>query len=191
VSAGQRRFERDHGGLAVHVDLPLALVAATAVGQIVHVATEIERKFLVRDRRFLDGDVGVPFRQGYLSRDPDRTVRVRVAGEQGFLTIKGRPNGASRPEFEFEIPLDEARDLLGLCAGLLIEKTRHRIDHAGLTWDVDVFSGANDGLIIAEVELPSEDHAVEMPDWVGEEVTGDVRYYNSRLVERPFSTWGS
>lgn len=156
-----------------------------------HVATEIERKFLVRDRRFLDGDVGVPFRQGYLSRDPDRTVRVRVAGEQGFLTIKGRPNGASRPEFEFEIPLDEARDLLGLCAGLLIEKTRHRIDYAGLTWDVDVFSGANEGLIIAEVELPSEDHAVEMPDWVGEEVTGDVRYYNSRLVERPFSTWGS
>lgn len=169
--------------------MPLTLVTATVVGQIVHVATEIERKFLVRDRRFLDGDRGVPFRQGYLSRDPDRTVRVRVAGDEGFLTIKGRPRGAARPEFEFQIPVDDAQELLGLCAGSLIEKTRHRIDHAGLTWDVDVFRGANEGLVIAEVELPSEDHAVDLPEWVGEEVTGDVRFYNSRLVERPFSTW--
>lgn len=156
-----------------------------------HVATEIERKFLVRDTRFLAGDPGVPFRQGYLSRDPDRTVRVRVAGDQGFLTIKGRPDGPSRPEFEFEVPLDDARELLGLCAGSLIEKTRHRIDHDGLTWDVDVFEGANEGLVIAEVELPTVDHAVALPDWVGVEVTGDVRYYNSRLVARPFSTWES
>jgi CYTH domain-containing protein len=169
--------------------VPLTLVVVTAVGQIVHVATEIERKFLVRNTGFLVGDPGVLFRQGYLSRDPDRTVRVRLAGGVGYLTIKGRPRGAARPEFEFEIPVDDARELLVLCADSVIEKTRHRIDHAGLTWDVDVFSGANDGLVIAEVELPTEDHAVVLPDWVGEEVTGDVRYYNSRLVERPFSTW--
>jgi CYTH domain-containing protein len=153
------------------------------------VGIEIERKFLVRDRSVLDGSTGVTYRQGYLSRVPERTVRVRVAGDRAFLTIKGRSDGASRAEFEYEIPTDDARLLLGLCDGPLIEKTRHRIEHAGLTWEVDVFAGANDGLVVAEVELPSLDAPVEVADWVGDEVTSDPRYFNANLVANPYRNW--
>src|SRR4051794_30114875 len=150
---------------------------------------EIERKFLIRDRAFLDSGVGVTYRQGYLSADPDRTVRIRRAGDHGYVTIKGRSHGASRAEFEYEIPAVDADEMLALCAPPLIEKVRHRIEHAERTFEVDVFGGANDGLIVAEVELPSEDAAVDLPPWIGDEVTGDPRYFNANLVARPYRDW--
>ncbi len=151
---------------------------------------EIERKFLVRDRSVLTGSTGIPYRQGYLSTDPERAVRVRRTGDHAYLTIKGRSEGAARPEFEYEIPAADAEQLLALSKGALIDKTRHRVDHGGLTWEIDVFAGANAGLVVAEVELPSLDWVVEIPDWAGEEVTADPRYYNANLVEHPFSDWG-
>ncbi len=150
---------------------------------------EIERKFLVRDRSVLVGSRGTDYRQGYLSRDPERTVRVRLSGDRGFLTVKGRSHGATRAEFEYGIPAADAVSLLGLCEGNTVDKTRHRIDHAGLTWEIDVFHGANEGLIVAEVELDSADRPVDAPDWVGDEVTGDPRYYNANLVAHPYRTW--
>jgi adenylate cyclase len=153
------------------------------------VGTEIERKFLVRDPSVLDGIPGVQYRQGYLSRDPDRTVRVRVAGDRGFLTVKGRSHGASRAEFEYEIPVADAELLLGLCEAPSIDKTRHLVAHGSHTWEVDVFHGANEGLVVAEVELGSPDELVDLPDWVGAEVTGDPRYYNANLVATPYRTW--
>src|SRR3954471_22970725 len=151
---------------------------------------EIERKFLVPDLGFLDGVVGVPYRQGYLSADPDPTVRIRRAGEHAYVTIKGRSHRASRAEFEYEIPAADADEMLALCAPPLIEKVLHRIDHAERTFEGDVFGGANDGLIVAEVELPSEDAAVDLPPWIGDEVTGDPRYFNANLVAYPYSEWG-
>lgn len=152
-------------------------------------ATEIERKFPVRDRSVLSGSTGSPYRQGYLSTDPERTVRVRLAGSRAFLTIKGRSIGAVRAEFEYEIPATDAAELLALCECPAIEKRRHRIDHAGRTWEVDVFEGGNAGLVVAEIELPSPGTEVDIPDWVGEEVTSDVCYFNANLARRPFRTW--
>jgi len=153
--------------------------------------TEIERKFLVRDPTILSGSTGTRYQQGYLSTDPARTVRVRRAGEHAFLTIKGESHGAARAEFEYAIPPADVDALLALCPGPIIEKTRHRIDHAGRTWEVDVFDGDNAGLIVAEVEIPDVDATVEVPDWAGEEVTTDPRYYNANLSAHPFSTWGA
>lgn len=150
---------------------------------------EIERKFLVRDRSVLAGSEGLGYRQGYLSLDPARTVRVRVAGPHAYLTVKGRASGPSRAEFEYEIPLADGEALLGLCEPSLIEKTRHRVAHAGRTWEVDVFDGANQGLVVAEVELPSADATVVLPDWVGDEVTDDPRYVNANLARHPYGTW--
>jgi CYTH domain-containing protein len=151
---------------------------------------EIERKFLVRGRSFLDGVVGLPYRQGYLSTDPDRTVRIRRAGELGYVTVKGRSRGASRAEFEYEIPVADADDMLALCIPPVIDKVRHRVEHAGRTFEVDVFGGANEGLVVAEVELPSEDADVDLPDWIGDEVTDDPRYFNANLIAHPFRDWG-
>jgi adenylate cyclase len=150
---------------------------------------EIERKFLVADLGFLDGVVGVPYRQGYLSADPDRTVRIRRAGEHAYVTIKGRSHGASRAEFEYEIPVADADEMLALCVPPLIEKVRHRVEHTGRTFEVDVFAGANEGLVVAEVELPSEDAVVDLPPWIGDEVTGDSRYFNANLVANPYRDW--
>lgn len=150
---------------------------------------EIERKFLVRDRSVLDASHGVAYRQGYLSIDPARTVRVRVAGGHAFLTIKGLSNGPSRAEFEYEIPADDGGDLLALCEGPPVEKTRHRVEHAGQAWEVDVFHGANEGLVVAEVELASSDALVLIPEWVGDEVTSDPRYFNANLVGHPYRSW--
>ncbi len=117
-------------------------------------------------------------------------MRVRTIGAQGYLTIKGISIGASRTEYEYEIPVDDAHELLDeLCLRPLIEKRRHRVPFGGLIWEIDEFFGENHGLIVAEVELTSEDQDVELPPWIGEEVTGDPRYFNSSLVERPFSTW--
>lgn len=150
---------------------------------------EIERKFLVRDPSILAGSTGTAYQQGYLSTDPERTVRVRRAGDAAFLTVKGLTDGMTRAEFEYEIPLDDAAAILALCAGPVIDKVRHRIDHAGLTWEVDVFGGGNAGLIVAEVEIPTADTVVDLPAWVGEEVTGDPRYFNANLVAHPFRSW--
>lgn len=149
---------------------------------------EIERKFLVRGQGWRQGQAQ-RYSQGYLNRAAERTVRVRIAGEQAFLTIKGRSQGASRLEFEYPVPLADAQALLQLCEGPLIEKTRYTLEQDGLRWEVDEFHGENAGLVLAEVELASEDQAISRPDWLGEEVTGDERYYNSRLSEQPFGRW--
>ena len=153
-------------------------------------AIEIEHKFLLKSDAWRAGAKGTEYRQGYLCSAPERTVRVRVAGGAGTLTIKGASRGASRPEFEYSIPLDDARHLLEqLCERPLIEKTRYRIPFGGLTWEVDEFAGENAGLIVAEVELTDEAQHFERPDWVGEDVTSDPRYSNSALCRRPFRTW--
>ncbi|MEZ0276112.1 MAG: CYTH domain-containing protein [Roseimicrobium sp.] len=150
---------------------------------------EIERKFLVKSDTWREGAEGTLYRQGYLAKDVERTVRVRIAGDQAYLTIKGRTKGTSRAEYEYEIPLKDAEEMLALCDGPLVEKTRHKIPHAGHTWEVDVFHGDNDGLIMAEVELEREDAEVELPGWAGKEVSDDARYYNSSLSKRPYKTW--
>ena len=153
---------------------------------------EIERKFLVGDRSIVAGIVGTRICQGYLSLDPERTVRVRLAGTRASITIKGisSASGITRAEYEYEIPTNEAEELLdAMAVGPLIEKTRYRRTVGRLTWVVDVFEGENEGLVVAEVELPSEGAALILPDWIGEEVTGDPRYYNASLVMHPFRDW--
>jgi len=150
---------------------------------------EIERKFLVTSLAWKTLAQPLAYRQGYLCREPGRTVRVRVAGDQGFLTIKGPTRGASRPEFEYPIPADEAHQLMALCDGPVVEKLRYRIPFADLVWEVDEFLGANQGLVVAEVELPAEDTPVTLPPWVGLEVTDDPRYANSRLAHLPYTQW--
>ena len=152
-------------------------------------ATEIERKFLVRDLQALAGVDGIAYRQGYLSTEADRTVRVRRAGAHAFITVKGRSHGATRAEFEYEIPIADADAMLGLCIPPIIEKVRHRIEHSGRVWEVDVFGGVNEGLVVAEVELPSADAEVDLPPWVGDEVTDDPRYFNANLIAHPFRDW--
>jgi CYTH domain-containing protein len=149
---------------------------------------EIERKFLVNGTAWRHGD-GVRFSQGYLNRDKERTVRVRLAGEKAFLTIKGVSVGASRAEFEYEIPASDAEQLLKLCDGPVIEKIRRVIQLEGATWEVDEFLGENAGLVVAEIELHSEDQAFDRPEWLGEEVTHDSRYFNSCLATHPFTRW--
>ena len=151
---------------------------------------EIERKFLVEGDRWRDLGRGTAFRQGYLSTVKERTVRVRVVGDQGTFTIKGVTVGATRAEYEYPIPVSDAQEMLdGLCQQPIVEKTRHVIEHEGLAWEVDEFEGVNAGLIVAEVELDTEDQEIELPDWVGEEVTGDPRYFNANLITHPYSTW--
>jgi adenylate cyclase len=128
---------------------------------------------------------GLRIRQGYLSSDKDRTVRVRIAGDQAFLTVKGLTRGSSRPEFEYPVPVQDGEEMIAMCERPLLEKTRHRVDHGGLTWEIDVFSGDNTGLILAEVELERADQPVSLPPWAGLEVTNDARYYNVNLAKRP------
>ena len=151
--------------------------------------TEIERKFLVADDSWRDGTPGVRIAQGYLSQDPERTVRVRIGGEKAWLTIKGRTHGITRAEFEYEIPLADARALLELCLPSVIDKTRHEISHAGHLWEVDVFHGENAGLVIAEVELADELISPELPPWVGAEVSAEARYFNACLAVLPYAKW--
>lgn len=150
-------------------------------------ATEIERKFLVTDDTWGLSSVGTRMAQGYLATDPERTVRVRLAGNEAWVTIKGPTRGISRAEFEYPIPVDDARSLLELCFATVIDKTRHRIHYAGHLWEVDVFHGENEGLVLAEVELSDESVVPELPPWVGEEVSHDSRFTNSSLSRRPFS----
>ncbi len=152
-------------------------------------AKEIERKFLVINDSWRDGTVGVRLAQGYLTRDVERTVRVRIGGEKAWLTIKGRNEGITRQEFEYEIPLADGRELLTLCLPGAIDKTRHEIRHASHVWEVDEFHGDNQGLVVAEVELEDAGISPELPPWVGDEVSGDARYYNSSLGVKPFKEW--
>ena len=151
-------------------------------------SVEIERKFKVANT-FRPTGIGIEMAQGYLSRDPNRTVRIRTAGIQGFLTIKGENHGAVRLEYEYEIPHEEARELLALCEAPLVEKTRYVEPFAGKRWEEDVFHGANKGLVVAEIELISETEEFVCPTWVGAEVTGEERYYNAALIARPYNTW--
>ncbi|MCK5339008.1 MAG: CYTH domain-containing protein [Bacteroidales bacterium] len=155
-------------------------------------AQEIERKFLVKAdfRSWVIKETRIT--QGYLSSVPERTVRARIKGDKGFLTIKGigSESGASRFEWEREISLEEASSLLEICEPGVIDKTRFIVpEESGLKFEVDEFYGDNEGLIVAEIELPSEDHPFKKPDWLGEEVTGDVRYYNSMLMKNPYKKW--
>ena len=149
---------------------------------------EIERKFLVT------GDAwklapAVPYAQGYLNRDKQRTVRVRIVEGQAWLTVKGVSAGATRAEFEYAIPVADAEQLLALCDGPLVRKLRRVVVHEGSTWEIDEFQGDNAGLVVAEIELRSEDEAFAAPAWLGEEVTHDARYFNSSLATAPYSTW--
>lgn len=151
---------------------------------------EIERKFLVDHAKWeqLSKPKGTDYSQGYITDDP-ATIRVRIAGEHAYLTIKGTSVGFTRNEYEYEIPVVDAHELLESFAGERVEKIRYEIPVDDVVWEVDVFKGANEGLVIAEVELNSEDHLINIPEWVGEEVTGNKKYYNSRLAKNPYKNW--
>ncbi len=160
------------------------------VSYSVGMAIEIERKFLVKTALWKPETAGTKYMQGYLSEDPDRTVRARIAGDKGYLTIKGKSEGASRLEFEYAIPVDDARQLLDKLAHRpMIEKTRYLHRVGNHTWEVDVFAGDSHGLVVAEIELSSESETFELPIWAGLEVTDDHRYKNSNLAKHPFKSW--
>lgn len=154
-------------------------------------AIEIERKFLVRNDSWrVQAQPGQRYRQGYLATDAHSSVRVRVVGEQGYLNIKSATLGVTRMEFEYKIPWQDAEEMLDrLCEQPLIEKMRYIVEHAGHTWEIDVFEGDNAGLVVAEIELHNQDEAFELPDWAGEEVSHDPRYYNVSLVKHPYKDW--
>ena len=149
---------------------------------------EIERKFLVVGDDWRAAPA-VAYAQGYLNRDKERTVRVRIAADAAWLTVKGVTSGATRAEFEYPIPVADAEQLLALCDGPLVRKLRRVVVHAGARWEVDEFLGDNAGLVVAEIELPAEDAPFAAPPWLGAEVTHDPRYFNSSLAAAPFSTW--
>jgi len=153
-------------------------------------AKEIERKFLVHQRKWGDLGEGLVIRQGYLYASKQCSVRVRTYGGRAYVTIKGATSGIARDEYEYEIPPADANEILGsLCEHPPLEKTRYRIVFKGHTWEVDEFAGANRGLTVAEVELTDAGEQVELPDWIDREVSGDPRYFNSNLSIKPFSTW--
>ena len=152
---------------------------------------EIERKFLVRNERWRD-QVSRHFhiQQGYLINERRLVTRVRISGDQAFLTLKGETDGIKRSEFEYDIPLEDAEAMLAtLSDGSVIEKTRHIVPFGNHIWEVDVFEGENDGLVIAEIELSHEAETFDKPDWIGEEVSTDIRYFNSNLIKHPYSNW--
>jgi len=153
---------------------------------------EIERKFLIKGDAWRSQSMGTYYRQGYMNPSGGRTVRVRIAGQRAYLTLKGPTQGLTRSEFEYEIPITDAEEILNtLCDRPLIEKIRYRLNYKGLIWEIDEFLGENQGLILAEVELTDEDQAFEAPDWLGKEVTHDLRYGNASLAKNPFSSWSS
>lgn len=153
-------------------------------------AKEIERKFLIKGEAWRALAEGTMYRQGYLNSAKERTVRVRTVGDKAFLTIKGITVGATRAEYEYEIPFADCNALLDdLAEKPLIEKKRYKIKQGEFTWEIDEFFGDNQGLIVAEIELTSEDQQFGKPDWIGEEVTGDPRYFNSNLIKHPFTRW--
>ena len=152
---------------------------------------EIERKFLIKSSEWanLDKPGAKHLRQGYLVSDPNKTIRVRTTDDKAWITIKGISFGASRLEYEYEIPLGEGLELLDNFAEAELEKIRYEIHHQDKLWEVDVFLGDNNGLIVAEIELDSEDEKFELPEWVAEEVTQEKKYYNSNLTKHPFKLW--
>lgn len=155
-------------------------------------AIEIERKFWIKNKNWkvsVNAHKGTIIKQGYLSTDKERTVRARIYGTKGFLTIKGKSVGMTRAEFEYEVPVDDVSALLKLCHQPIIEKVRYKIHLDNVIWEVDEFEGVNEGLILVEVELESEEQKINIPTWAGEEVTGDIRFYNSSLVNTPFTKW--
>lgn len=151
---------------------------------------EIEKKFLIAGDEWRKLAEGVPYRQGYLSTVKERTVRVRTIGKTGYLTIKGLTVGATRLEYEYEISVSDSNEMLDdLCEKPIIEKNRYKVEFAGLIWEIDEFFGENEGLVYAEVELTSEDQEINKPVWIGDEVTGDPRFFNSNLIAHPYSKW--
>lgn len=173
----------------------VVVLCRAAVESGARVKLEIERKFLVEDGRWRAavaeaGVRGVRFRQGYLCAEPERTVRVRLEGARGVLTVKGPPEGFARMEYEYEIPEEDARRLLEtLCLRPQVDKTRYRVPYAGRVWEIDEFHGDNAPLVVAEVELDGPGARVRRPPWVGREVSSDRRYSNSSLARQPYSTW--
>lgn len=159
-------------------------------GSAPRMSVEIERKFRVVSDAWRPGATGVSVRQGYLTASRDLTVRVRIAGPLATLTIKGPTAGITRAEFEYPIPVEDAAQLLAdHCGGRIVKKTRYRVAHEGRVWEVDEFEGANAGLVLAEIELESEDDSFATPEWVGAELSGDPRFNNSALAERPWGDW--
>ena len=154
-------------------------------------ATEIERKFLVRNDSWrTQVSSGIFYRQGYMASTPACSMRVRCGGGQGFINLKSATLGITRKEYDYPIPEQDANEMLDLfCEGPLIEKTRYLVEHAGHVWEVDVFTGDNEGLVVAEIELDAADESFLLPDWAGEEVSHDPRYYNVCLVKNPFKNW--
>lgn len=150
---------------------------------------EIERKFLVKGETWRSLGQGVAFTQGYLAGSDQAIVRVRIAGDAAYLTVKGKVQNLTRQEFEYEIPVVEAQAILRLCHPRIVEKTRYKIYLQNLTWEVDEFVGANQGLVIAEVELTSPDQPISLPEWIAQEVSDDPRYFNSYLAQHPYTTW--
>jgi adenylate cyclase len=153
-------------------------------------AKEIERKFLIKGDAWRSLAKGTSYRQGYLNSAKERTVRIRTIDDKAYLTIKGLTVGATRSEYEYEIPLAECNAMLDTLAEKpIIDKNRYKVPFGGLTWEIDEFFGENAGLIVAEVELESEEQQFKKPEWVGEEVTGDPRYFNSNLINHPYTRW--
>lgn len=154
-------------------------------------AKEIERKFLVTDDSWREQATGQSYSQGYISTThPGQTIRIRIVGTQGYLTLKGPTKGITRAEFEYPIPVDEAKEMLEtLCDRPFIEKIRYRLPIGNLVWEIDEFGGDNAGLIVAEVELTSETQQIDCPSWLGKEVSGDPRYYNANLSNYPYKDW--
>ena len=150
---------------------------------------EIERKFIVDTKKWQAQNSGTSIIQGYISGNNDNTVRIRITDSKSVLTIKGPTSGISRAEFEFEIPEKEAHEMMNLCIFPPILKTRYTQIYARKLWEIDVFEGENTGLVLAEIELISENERIELPDWILTEVSGDYRYYNSWLARNPFSNW--
>lgn len=154
-------------------------------------ALEIEHKYLVKKDiwKNVNPEQSISIQQAYLSTNPNKTIRVRTKGNHAYLTIKGKTNGASRPEYEFEIPIKDAQELIRDFCNNLIEKTRHIVTYQTKVWEVDEFEGLNQGLIVAEIELSNENESYALPEWVDKEVTNDNRYSNSNLAEHPFTKW--
>jgi len=153
-------------------------------------ALEIERKYLLKNndwKTLIKEEISI--KQGYLNSEKERTVRVRTYGEKGIITIKGKNNNLTRKEFEYSIPLADALEMLKLAEMPLIEKTRFIIINDGNTWEIDVFEGVNKGLVVAEIELESETEKFEVPEWIGEEVSTDPKYFNACLINHPFTEW--
>ena len=151
---------------------------------------EIERKYLLKNKEWrARAGEGIEIRQGYLNSAKERTVRIRINGGVGLITVKGETINSTRKEYEYQIPIEDAEELLELCEKPIVEKTRFEIIHNQKVWEIDEFKGGNKGLIVAEIELEDENEELEFPLWIGEEVTSDPRYYNANLIAHPYSDW--